>query len=342
MDNSALAEFEAVLSDLQTLNYVNVAALAWLVYDIVLTFKEEVSFIWNTRLSITKMLYLLIRYVVVFLLAFSLAVNMQGGLSTNGKFLNHRPSAPDYPSPAVRHTYNFFHSSWLGNALLMIRVWALYGRSRKVFMLSLCLYICDVCVGIVAAICGVASHHAVPQLPSGLPIPGCLLFQTAANQKWGTIAGFTLHVTFNGVLFALTLYKFIMDICSTEMRLREARRFAPLMSLFIRDGAFYFLLTLVGTVYNLVLLIVLWVRPVGLAGTPLMTATFAVASTRLVHDLRRRIMKEEFSVRTSDVEMTRPPSQQLSHPPHSRPTSSAVRRPSLEAVIVITRVDEAI
>ncbi|KDQ56830.1 hypothetical protein JAAARDRAFT_79245 [Jaapia argillacea MUCL 33604] len=326
MDSSAWAEFEAVLSDLQTLNYVNVAALAWLVYDIVLTFKEECSFIWNTRLSITKIFYLLIRYVVVFLLAFSLAVNMQVGLSTNL-----------FDICKISSIWFHFDSFVVGKCALddsrMGLVWSISQRYSPPVSAA---------VGIVAAICGVASHQTVPQLSSGLPIPGCLLFQTAANQKWGTIAGCTLHVTFNGVLFALTLYKFITDIGSTEMKLHEARRFAPLMSLFIRDGAFYFLLTLVGTVYNLVLLVVLWVRPVGLAGTPLMTATFAVASTRLVHDLRRTIMKEEFSVRTSDVEMTRPPSQRLSHPPHSRPTSSAVRRASLEPVIEITRVDEAI
>ncbi|KDQ62363.1 hypothetical protein JAAARDRAFT_457843 [Jaapia argillacea MUCL 33604] len=82
MDAASLAEIETVISDIRTVNYANVASLAWLLYDILLTSEDESRSIWRSRWSLPKVLYLCLRYPMVFTLAFNMIVNANTGWST--------------------------------------------------------------------------------------------------------------------------------------------------------------------------------------------------------------------------------------------------------------------
>ncbi|KZT25094.1 hypothetical protein NEOLEDRAFT_1178836 [Neolentinus lepideus HHB14362 ss-1] len=56
-------------------NYMNVAVLACLVYDILLTLPREVSLVWFSRWTIPKLLYFCNRYVPVAIFVALLIVN---------------------------------------------------------------------------------------------------------------------------------------------------------------------------------------------------------------------------------------------------------------------------
>ncbi|KAL6304074.1 hypothetical protein BKA93DRAFT_307468 [Sparassis latifolia] len=55
---------------LQRTYYSSVAALAWLIFDIVITLDQEVEFIWKARWTFPKCLYLVTRYYGLFNLVF--------------------------------------------------------------------------------------------------------------------------------------------------------------------------------------------------------------------------------------------------------------------------------
>ncbi|KAI0767234.1 hypothetical protein C8Q74DRAFT_1279038 [Fomes fomentarius] len=65
MDADVASELINVVSTTQTYEYCIAAAVAMLLYDSLLTLDAEVRFIWARRLSITSLLYLVIRYVQI-------------------------------------------------------------------------------------------------------------------------------------------------------------------------------------------------------------------------------------------------------------------------------------
>ncbi|KDQ62364.1 hypothetical protein JAAARDRAFT_457972 [Jaapia argillacea MUCL 33604] len=112
----------------------------------------------------------------------------------------------------------------------MLRVWALYGRSRRVFLLSLICYLVDIAAGLVAAGVAMASQHTLPQTP--------------VKSIWIVSLGWGVHVVVNAIYFGLTLYKFVTSIPLAGLTSRESCKLAPLLRLFIRDGTVYFLIIL--------------------------------------------------------------------------------------------------
>ncbi|KDQ56699.1 hypothetical protein JAAARDRAFT_207789 [Jaapia argillacea MUCL 33604] len=293
MDDTGLSltELETLVSDIRIVNYANVASLAWLTYDVILTFGEESSTIWRSKFSIPKVLYLLLRYVVLITLSLNLAVNTSENLS------------PEVCGPWMRFQGldSVAIASWLGEALLMLRVWALYERSRKVLIFSLFLYLVDMASGLMAAFVTYHSESQVPPIP-GLSVPGCYLSLSAPTAIWSTYVGWLVHAFVNTVYFALTMHKFVKGIRWSDYNLRQFEQFAPLLSLFVRDGTFYFFIILVCTLYNLIIMFFLFHRPVFVVGMSIMAATYAVTSSRVVLDLRSSITPYEFDTQ-NDLEL---------------------------------------
>ncbi|KDQ62365.1 hypothetical protein JAAARDRAFT_457719 [Jaapia argillacea MUCL 33604] len=205
----------------------------------------------------------------------------------------------------------------------MLRVWALYGRSRKVFLLSLVCYILDVATGLVAASVTLASEQTIPQMP-GLPVTGCFLSQTPAKHTWLIAIGWAVHVAINAIYFGLTLYKFVASVSGAGLNPRESWKLAPLLSLFIRDGTVYFLIIFgmclpwfygwhvcvcsddnvpVSALYNLVIMLIYTNRPLVIVGESLMAATYAVTSSRLILGLHKSVNTSEFATESEDIEM---------------------------------------
>jgi len=85
---AALAALNALLvavQQTQIVNYIEVSAVAWLLYDMCLTFGRELKLIWKSKWSFVKVLYILSRYYGASYLAVTTAVSLTPGskLSVN-------------------------------------------------------------------------------------------------------------------------------------------------------------------------------------------------------------------------------------------------------------------
>ncbi|KAJ7429465.1 hypothetical protein B0H11DRAFT_1944803 [Mycena galericulata] len=81
-ETSDLNAIYAALSQTRQSNYSWAAAVAFLAYDICLTFAHEVKYIWRERWSLVKVLYLFGRYYGLFNLILDAAGTVCGGMFT--------------------------------------------------------------------------------------------------------------------------------------------------------------------------------------------------------------------------------------------------------------------
>ncbi|KZT23434.1 hypothetical protein NEOLEDRAFT_545077 [Neolentinus lepideus HHB14362 ss-1] len=189
-------------------------------------------------------------------------------------------------------------ASWLASALLGVRIWALYGCSRKILVLVCFLYLVETAVGIITASITLASERATPRT-SGFPVQGCFLTLTPPRRNGLVIVGWTCHVGVNAIFFGLTMCKFMRTVGAQGFSVLEARTVAPLFHLFLYDGAFYFLIIFASSLYNLVIMLALWNRPTVIVGEAVLAATYAVTSSRLMLHLLKSVGQhntEEWSV----------------------------------------------
>ncbi|KAJ7039107.1 hypothetical protein C8F04DRAFT_317552 [Mycena alexandri] len=194
----------------------SVAALVFLLYDICITIDDEVNFIWPKPWTRTKFLYLLIRYLPLF---------VQTSILTIG--------SPDL-TPSFHFTPHdcFIWQVYQGVAtvlvfaavdcVLILRVFALYNNNRtmrRLVVVAFALEFGGMCVGL------------------GLSLPGIqfddICLTTSISSELLIYAGSTL--LFQTFLFALTVFKFVQAV-------REGWGDTPLLSLVMRDGTWAFFL----------------------------------------------------------------------------------------------------
>ncbi|KDQ52687.1 hypothetical protein JAAARDRAFT_474125 [Jaapia argillacea MUCL 33604] len=122
-------------------SYSSIASLTVVTWDIIITFDEEVKYIWRQRRgSPTKWLFLFTRY-------FSLVCQMMISLRSLGVFGTFRHS-----SESVCRSWFFFENFTLQiligtvESILTLRVYALYGRSRPIRIVLISLFVLQIIV----------------------------------------------------------------------------------------------------------------------------------------------------------------------------------------------------
>ncbi|KAH7904006.1 hypothetical protein BJ138DRAFT_44995 [Hygrophoropsis aurantiaca] len=109
------------LQQTQTTNYITAAAGALVVYDQALTFSQEVNHIWSRQWSLMTALYLIARYsgslTIIGLAAWDVCTSWTYAVNVNITL-------------AVNWAANIFLLSM--QAILVVRVCALFGRSKKI------------------------------------------------------------------------------------------------------------------------------------------------------------------------------------------------------------------
>ncbi|KDR75166.1 hypothetical protein GALMADRAFT_249108 [Galerina marginata CBS 339.88] len=192
-----------------------VAALAFLTWDILITFDDEVELIWPRAWSSMKGLYFFVRYVPLSAQLPLLLVGTE--LSPHFHF-----------TPYACYVWQIFQGVVASSIvvavdiILILRVCALYHRQRTirggVFFLFL-LEIVGMVVGLALSLPGIQFDDicAVTFIPHSLVIYGLasILFQT--------------------ILFALTMYKFVQGA-------KNGWGDIPIVKLLIRDGTWAFFL----------------------------------------------------------------------------------------------------
>ncbi|KAH6919333.1 hypothetical protein BKA70DRAFT_47775 [Coprinopsis sp. MPI-PUGE-AT-0042] len=188
------------------------AAVAFLVYDVLITFPDEVRLIWPIPWSFTKVVFFFIRY---------FPIVMQMSTQFYGVPLL------EY-SPRGCYIWNVYQA--LGAILVMgavdyiliLRVFAMYPRNKTVRWLSVILYAAEM------STMAIGIGLSVPQLEFD---KHCVVFKTPIT----TLISAGCPIVYQAFLFGVTLWKFIVAV-------KEGWGHVPLVVLLIRDGTWAFLL----------------------------------------------------------------------------------------------------
>lgn len=227
MSESADEDIESVARAILIQNYAHVFAVAILVYDHIITLVPEMVYIWRSKRIGVKALFLANRY-------YALLVNI---IATVLEF-------KDFSLEGCKAAMQFRQLSVLLTAvivavLLVLRIYALYGCSRRV-LAGL------VVVGITLA--GISVWQVLSGHSDIRNSPGCHI---AYDRESGirTATGWEALLVMDTLVFALTLKKTLGD------RPRNSRltltRTSDLVNLMLRDGTIYYSVMVLATVANI-------------------------------------------------------------------------------------------
>ncbi|KAK1231777.1 hypothetical protein PQX77_005099 [Marasmius sp. AFHP31] len=199
----------------QAVNRSSVAALAFLLYDICLTFDDEVELFWPRKWTFMKFNFFFVRYIPLF---------VQIPLLFVGTELTPYFHFTDYDC-FIWQVYQGVASVCIimsCDSVLLARIYALYyhnARIRYLVSISYILEIAMMSAGLALALPGIHYDEkcTVIFVPESLIVyaGGAVIFQT--------------------LLFGLTLYKFLAGV-------REGWRDIPIVKLLMRDGTWAFFL----------------------------------------------------------------------------------------------------
>ncbi|KAF8599788.1 hypothetical protein BDV93DRAFT_609081 [Ceratobasidium sp. AG-I] len=231
-------EIESDILNVRASRYLSAAGYVLLLYDYFLTLPDEVRLIWPTDWSLVKILFLINRYTVpVFL-----TINSWEMTGFSG------PSSDTDPADVCRRWvpiegYAEIASLGISNFLLLLRVHALYGRSRKVLII-LCIFYILTYISILGT-ATTALIHMIPRLTYSHLAGIC-----SVNEKPVTLqAVWAAPLGFEILVFAMTLRKCLEHAKSQQLQI-------PILQTLYRDGFLYFFIIVVTRILNLALWIV--------------------------------------------------------------------------------------
>ncbi|KAG2055734.1 hypothetical protein BDR06DRAFT_953550 [Suillus hirtellus] len=186
---------------IQTSKYCNVAGLGILIFDYFLTLEPEIRWTWNRRWNITRILFVISRY-----MAFVAAVmTSYAVLATRA---NENCSNFGMASNAI-HIITIVSSE----GLLIIRTYAFWRKNNK--LLAVLLVLAVICIG-----CGVGLTDfvggllAVPANPSAPPTSNCNFEASSSSGiQYGFLAAYEI------LLFSLMVFKRYKDYRDCDSRL---------------------------------------------------------------------------------------------------------------------------
>ncbi|KAK7040586.1 hypothetical protein R3P38DRAFT_428577 [Favolaschia claudopus] len=204
------------------------SAMLW-VYDYILTFDREVSLIWASQWSLTKILFLVSRYSAVVDLPMALYYSMA-------------------PHIAVKHcsrlheaiSWSIFVGISVAEVILVVRTYALSGCNRYVLLIFLSLWASGTCVCIVLVV--LFFRSAVYEPPPFAGIPGCYL---ASGNKVILTMPFILVLSYDTNIMAYTLWLGI----NKHRHLKS-----PLKNILYRDGITYYIVLSAISLLNVLIL----------------------------------------------------------------------------------------
>ncbi|RDB18705.1 hypothetical protein Hypma_014732 [Hypsizygus marmoreus] len=254
--------------------YFQLAAYVVLIFDHILTFSEEVERIWKRRITGAAILFLINRYLtplqfLVIIDAFHDPIWTRSVQVFTGSVLFSMLISMSFF--CLDRFVAFEGASTVAliavcELIMILRVFALYGRSFPILIFLMILWVVQVIISSV----GLSTGFAVP-LPPGLI--GCIF--TGSSPLFPSL--WVAPLVTNSIMFFLTLYRTRDYILQTGH--------APTLHIFVRDGTMYFLVILMANLMNTLIyfLAVGDLKAIGASFSQLITATMV---SRLVLNLR--------------------------------------------------------
>ncbi|KAJ7112685.1 hypothetical protein C8R44DRAFT_985089 [Mycena epipterygia] len=264
------------------------AALTWVVYDVFLTFEREVVSVWRSSWSLSKILFLFSRYHTIIALGFFLmeaigTKHFKLPLSVPGR--ENEPVGSSWYAPCFANLKVSLASRWYlgltevlsilaGELLILIRINAVYGWSRKIVVLTLFLFCTEAAIGLVTTIFSIlggsngllGSKEILACIYIGLIIQKATNVMQDIEEADGQPRKMSLLAAFRAAKLTPTLY-----LC-------------------LRDAALYFAVIFGVLLLNLVL--ILQHNRYAQLGTPWLLATYSVASTRIFLNLKDMSLRQ--------------------------------------------------
>ncbi|KAF9551430.1 hypothetical protein CPC08DRAFT_823181 [Agrocybe pediades] len=266
------------LHELQVIRYTRLVAVAAVIYDHIITFGVEVDLVWRGKWSLVKALFFMIRYYI-------LAATIVTCYGIFTPVLTDRVSTRIFQWEIVTTSL----SAILIQAVLQIRIYALYYKNKKILIFMLVAY------GITTAFSAwVLSFDLSAGESLAMQIPGgatCTLppLPSRAFAFWIPIN------VYDAILCALAVYR---GFVTFRLERSSGTLGSTLLNVMLRDSVFVFGLLTLAYMAGLVE----WIKaPIAYAQIP---AAFTVAmccvlGSRMILNIRETAMKRK-SMGTSD------------------------------------------
>ncbi|KAF9476231.1 hypothetical protein BDN70DRAFT_882673 [Pholiota conissans] len=242
-----------------TRQYISLAAVVCLLWEHGVTIKHEYSFVWRSRLTITKCLYLSLRYITL-----------------AGQIANHVISSILFSKPALSaktcSIWFIYQCACLQIALtlfemiLLARVWALYQKKRRVgYMLG----------ALQAGELGILAYGAF-NLNTSLHFDAtCLVDQTPKAAVYLAIT----PIMMQGIIWSMTWYK-RKNFSFSVQEWEASERFKRITSLMLRDGLVVWVL--LSTILLVSVCVTMFVHTVSHSIWTILTTLLSIGGCRVI------------------------------------------------------------
>ncbi|KAJ7649846.1 hypothetical protein FB45DRAFT_4758 [Roridomyces roridus] len=291
---AAAAAQEAALlqlvTDSQTTNYLSAAGLTFLIIEHISTFKEEIRYVWQSRLSLWSVLYVWTRYFTLISLA----------MDVSFMFRPMRASEIRCRQFLLAEMTTSIMIIISVDCILVLRVWLLFGKGRKLLGILIPLLIVEMAGMITFGLLAILPLKDFADV--GPFLNGCYSLEVPRLLTFVALPPFLMSL----LMFSMTAYK-----CGQHLRLRSRRAPMPMITLFLRDGVFLFLWIMLYSTAELII----WhsARPT-LAEIPIVpaTAVSAVLGGRILLNIKN--LAYDNSNANPTIELTTLSQQHLSAP----------------------------
>jgi len=205
-----------MVQDLMVFKLYSLATFVLLTYDIIITFGNEVEYIWKRKLTPFTLLWFLIRYVPLMGFAFITVVLHDERWSADARVCDKIALFPGI--------LGIFTTTVIG-IIFIIRLYATYAANKAI----LCSMTLLLTVVQAVKIWAFTSGKRL-QLPPG--VPGCIITPGGSNVRF--TCTWIAELLFDFVVLVLTLYRAITFNCTTGGGM------GTLWKLIVRDGVVYF------------------------------------------------------------------------------------------------------
>jgi len=254
----------ASLSDLRLVAYVDVAFLSLLTYDTLLNINQEYRHIWKSKWSVIKCLYLWARYSPFIDTVLAVQHRVDWAIS-----------------PSTCSNIETFDTMFAGfgigitEVILMVRTYALYGRSKKLLRFFLIMSFSIAGVSIWAGL-----QYAESLKPEGKsPVPATSSCDLQSSSKIWIVSYASLLVG-ETVIVLLTLWK---GLYAFFLEGSTFRHHSHLVTSFYRDGILFYLVILLVFIVDVVVKSAARPGIQALADTPLRVLHSILACHLVIH-----------------------------------------------------------
>jgi len=272
----ALQSVFTALSQTQLVNYVEVSALAFIIYSIAITMDEEIKHVWRQKFTFVTFLYLFARYYGLIHLLVMVSVDTHVGFSESFciKFWWYYSIG----GPPLYVT--------VINTIFILRINALYGNRRRIFIFLCAIVLTEVIVDGTLCIITTINQQTFPA-PLGLPWPGCLVERPSQKSFHLTLLSWVTVLSVALTFFCMTLYKTI-TLSTGQKGILNAfsyKHVSPMVNTFLKDGTVFFFAIFSVALAWCVLIFALY-GPLERLGNAWLIATFSYSGARLILNLR--------------------------------------------------------